>query len=92
MASGAVVAKYAPMEFIHRVGSSLLMQPVNVLGHNGIQLSLLLPLRKLFVGDIGFKTKRKHLFPVKPEEIRRIAHIKTVADDGLRRVLKMLVI
>ena len=57
MASGAIVAKYAPMKLIHLVGARLLVQSVNVLGHDGIQFFLLLPLGKLFVGDIGFKIK-----------------------------------
>ena len=68
------------------------MQTINVLGNDGRELSFLLPLSKLSVGDIRFKAQREHLFPIEAKEIGRIPQVKAVTDDGFGRIFKMLAV
>ena len=71
-AAGAVIAEHRAMELIYLPGTGFLVETINILGHHSLELSRLLPLGKLFVGNVRLKPQRQHFLPVKPEEILRI--------------------
>ena len=68
------------------------MQAVDVLGHNGAQLSRRLQLGQLFVGGVGLGLQAEHLVPVKAVEFLRPGVEKGAAEDLLRRVVVLLVV
>ena len=68
------------------------MQPVDVLGHHCQQFSGLFQLRQLFVRRIGLCRETDHLVPVKPVKILGMPFKISMAEDGLRRHVILLVI
>ena len=44
------------------------------------------------MGNIGFKSKRQHFLPIEAEEIFRTAQVKTMTDDGFRRIFEFLIV
>ena len=91
-AAGAVIAKNTAMEFIDPLTACFLVQAVDILGHYSRQFPFLLPAGEDFVGDVGCKAVWVLLLPIKAEKILRTALIKAVADNGLRRIFKLLII
>ena len=88
----AVVPQHTAVKLQHLPAAGLLVQAVDVLGNDGLQPSLLLPLGQLPVGGVGLCPGGQHLGPVKIVKLRLAAHIEAVAQDGFRRVLEFLVI
>ena len=80
------------MELIDPAASCFLVQAVNILGNYSQELPLLLPLCQLLVRDIGLEAQGQYLLPVKPKKVGWIGTVKAVTDDGLRRVLKFLMV
>ena len=56
-----------------------LMETVDILGDDGPQLALGLPLRQLSVGGIGSGIGGQHLGPVETEKFFRLAFIEGMA-------------
>ena len=88
----AVVSQDAAVEFTYIFRTCLLVQSIDVLGHNGRELPFLFPSCQNFVGDIWFMSKRQHFLPVESIEIFRSAEEEAMGNDLLRRILKFLVV
>ena len=55
------------------------MEPVDVLGDDGAELALGLPLRQLFVGGIRLGTGDQQLGPVETEKFFGVAFVERMA-------------
>ena len=87
-----VVAQRAAVELQHLLAACLLMQAVDVLGDDSLQLPSGLQLRQLVVGCVGLGIGTQKLAAVKTEELLRILLIKSVTENGLRRIIILLMI
>ena len=67
------------VEFQDLVAAGGLVQAVDVLGDDGLQLSLGLLFRQLSVGGIGSGIGGQHLGPVEAEKFFRLAFIEGMA-------------
>ena len=68
------------------------MQTVDVLGDDGLQLPLLLPLSELFVSGVGLSVQGQHFTAVKVVEFLGVGLKKCVTEHGFRRIFELLVI
>ena len=75
----AVVPVNAAVQLQNLPAAGGLMQPVDVLGDDGLQLSRRLQLRQLPVGGVGLGLRRQHLRPVEAEKFLRVAFVKAMA-------------
>ena len=91
-ASAAVVAQDAPVQLQHLAAAGFLVQPVDVLGDDGFQLALPLPLRQLPVGGVGLGVQCQHFAAVKVVKLLRVGLKKRVAEHGFRRILEFLAV
>ena len=80
------------MELVHGLAPRRLVEAVDVLGHHRVQLPRRLQLRQLQVGGVGLGVGKEHLVAVEAVELLRIFLEKGVAQNGLRRVLVLLVV
>ena len=80
------------MQLVHGLAARGLMQPVNVLGDHGLQLALLFQLCQTQVCGVGLGSLYNELIAVKPVELFRVPFPEGVAENGLRRVLVLLVV
>ena len=80
------------MELQHLMAAGLLVQAVDVLGDDGLELALPLPLGQLFVGGVGLGVQGQHLGPVEVVKFLHVALVKAVAEHGLRRVFEFLMV
>lgn len=64
------------VQLIDPLASGHLMKPVDILGHDSVQLTRSLQLRQLPMGRIGLRLRAEQLFPVKPVELLRFPHEK----------------
>ena len=71
-----VVPVDAAVQFQHPVAAGGLMESVDVLGDDGLEFSLVLPLCQFQVGGVGFCVRCQQLGPVKTEKLFRVAFIK----------------
>ena len=67
------------MELVHRLGACRLMEAVDVLGDDGFQPALRLPLRQLFMGGVGLGVRGQQLGPVEAEKFFGVAFVKCMA-------------
>ena len=63
------------------------MQSVNILSDYGFQMPFLLQLRQRQMSRIGLCLRIQHPVFIKTVKLLRIAHIKAVADNRLRRIV-----
>ena len=77
---------------IEPCSSCLLAQAVDVLRHNGTELSLPLQRGQRPVRGVRLRLQREHFFAVKAVEILRMLIEKRMAQDRFRRVFKLLVV
>ena len=80
------------MQLVDALAAGLLVQAVDVLGHDGAELAGLFERGELFVRLVRLIVQREHLFTVKFEEIFRVLIEKRVAQDRLGRIVEFLVI
>ena len=92
MAFLAVVAVNGAMQLVYALAARFLVQAVNVLSHDRRQLPRLLQLCQLTVGCVWLRVQTQHLFTVEIKKLRRVPHIKAVAQHFLRRIAERLVI
>ena len=91
-ALGAVGAKDTAVKLQHILAAGSLVQPVDILGQHRPELSLLLQPRKGQMGPVGLYAVNDQLFPVEAVILLRVASEKACAENGLRRVLPLLVV
>ena len=80
------------MELQHLPAAGLLVQAIDVLGDDGLELALPLPLGQLFVGGVGLGVQGQHLGPVEVVKFLHVALVKAVTEHGLRRVFEFLMV
>ena len=80
------------MELVDVDAARRLVEPIDVLGHHGLELARLLQLRQLQMGSIGFGVRKEHLVVVEAVELLRILLEEGVAQNGLRGILVLLVV
>ena len=68
------------------------MQPVDILRQDGIELTLLLPFRELFVRGIRLCVVAEQLVAVEAVEFPGVPQEEAVAEDRLRRIVVFLVV
>ena len=56
-----------------------LVEPVDILGHHGLQFSGGLPFRQLVVGGVGLGLRGQHLGPIEAEEFFGVAFVEGMA-------------
>ena len=83
---------HAAVQFQHIPAAGHLVQPVDVLRHNGKQTPRLFQLRQLFVGGVGLCRQADHLVPVEPVELCRMPVKIGAAENRFRRYVVLLVI
>ena len=88
----AVVAQGAAVELVNGLGPRSLMQAVDVLGDDGLQPALPLQLCQPQVGSVGLRPLHNELIPVEPVELLGVLLPEGVAQDGLGRVIVLLVV
>ena len=74
-----IVPVDAAVELQHPLAAGGLMEPVDVLGDDGAELALGLPLRQLFVGGIRLGTGDQQLGPVETEKFFGVAFVERMA-------------
>ena len=75
----AVVAVDAAVELQHVFAAGGLVEPVDILGHHGLQFSGGLPFRQLVVGGVGLGLRGQHLGPIEAEEFFGVAFVEGMA-------------
>ena len=75
----AVVPVDAAVELQHVPAAGGLVEPVDVLGDDGFQPALRLPLRQLFMGGVGLGVRGQQLGPVEAEKFFGVAFVKCMA-------------
>ena len=80
----AIVAQHRSVKFKDLFAAGLLMQPVDVLRHDGLQLAHLLQTCQCIMRCIGFCIRVDHVVFVVVEEGLRILKEEAVRDDFLR--------
>ena len=80
------------MELVDVDAARRLVEPIDVLGHHGLELARLLQLRQLQMGSIGLGVGKEHLVVVEAVELLRILLEEGVAQNGLRGILVLLVV
>ena len=80
------------MQFHHIFAAGLLVQSVYVLRHNTLKLSGFFKLCKLVMRDVRLCIKTEHLVTVESVKLLRMLPVKCMAQDGLGRVIILLII
>ena len=88
----AVVAVDGAVEFPHPLGAAPLVQAVDVLGDHAAQFANRLQFRQFSVGGVGLGIGADHFGPVEPIELLRFPVEKAAAENGLRRIIILLVV
>ena len=80
------------MQLEHAPAARLLVQPVDVLRHDGGQMPLLLEPRQHAMRNVRLEAEREHFFAVKFEKFLRPPVKKAAADDRLGGIVEFLMI
>ena len=80
------------MQLEHLLRAGLLMQSVDVLRDDSAAFALALPFCELEVRGVRLRVERKHFRAVEPVEFCGLAEEKRVAENGLRRILVLLIV
>ena len=80
------------VKLINGAAARLLVEAVDVLGDDGAELSLVLPLGQLQMGGVGLRVGAEHLGVVEAEKLLRVGLVKGVAQNHLRGILPLLVV
>ena len=91
-AADAVVAQGAAVQLVHRFGTRRLVQPVDVLGDDGPEFPFPLELRQPQMGRVGLCPADDQLVPVKAVELLGVPLPEGMAEDGLGRVIVLLMV
>ena len=80
------------MQLIHDLTARRLVQAVNVLGHNGLALSLALQRRQPQVGRVGLCAVYDELLAVEVVKFIGVSFVKAVGEHRLRRGFELLMV
>ena len=92
MAARAVSAQDAPVQLEHVFAPRRLVQPVDVLRDQGAQLAFALQLRQAQVRPVGLRAVHHQLRVVEAVILLRVAVKERPREDGLRRIVPLLVV
>ncbi len=87
-----VIPQHRAVEFQDGSASRRLVEPVNILGDDRPELSLLFQPGQFLVGCVGLCVQKEHFTAVKTVKFSRVLAVETVAQDGLRRIVVLLVV
>ena len=80
------------MQLKYLLGARFLVQSVDVLRDNSTALARAFPFSELAVCGIRLRIQCKHLCPIEAIKLLGFAQKERVAENGLRRVLVLLVV